>query len=248
MSTVTLRPRSGIELIDASFQFLRENFVLLFTAVVAAFAPVAVVSYLAAVNEADPGLSLLSTVVDWVFNSIAFAAAVVIVAKRYLGEDVSAADALRAAGRRLGTVLAVSFLYGLGIAIGTVLLVIPGIYIAATYFAAMPAAMVEGWGYNRAFSRSGALTEGSKLRVVGVYGLAYVLYTLVSGFINVFLTTLFGAATGTLLTTLFMACTYPFIAVVGTLLYFDLRIRREGFDLDFMMDAPAAAPAHGAAG
>ena len=240
MSTIALRPRSGVELIDASFQFLRENFSLLFTASVAAILPIAVVGWLAAMNPGDTLLAVLSGITNWVFTAIAYAAAVVIVAKRYLGEEVTPADALRIAGRRFGTILTITFVYGLAIGIGMLYLGILACYWAAKYFAATPVAMVEGYGQGRSFERSAGLTDGSKWRVLGVYGLAYFIYIFFTAFVNAVLTSVFGAVIGAITTAMVMAATYPFVAVVGTLLYFDLRIRREGFDLDMMLD-PAAA-------
>jgi hypothetical protein len=106
--------------------------------------------------------------------------------------------------------------------------------------------MVEGYGFQRSFDRSSALTEGSKLRVLLVYGLGYVLYLFVTAIISVLLSQLLGGTLGSLVSTVMMAATYPFIAVVGTMLYFDLRIQREGFDLDLMLDpAAATVPAGG---
>lgn len=246
MPTVTLRPRSGVELIDASFQFLRENFTTLVTAVIIAFVPVAVMGYLAATNPGDILLSFLARITDWVFSSAGQAAAIVIVAKRYLGEDITPADALRAVSKRLGTVLAVSFLYGFGVGVGLILLVFPGIWVAVTYFAGMAAAMVEGSGASDALERSKELTKGSKLRIFAIFGVTYLVYLIFAAFLGGLAGAIFGSTTGTLIGTLLMACIYPFIAVLVTLLYFDLRIRREGLDLDLMLDAqPAAAPAAG---
>lgn len=246
MATVTLRPRTGLELIDASFQFFRENFALLFVTVVAAFIPLAIIQFIAASSAGDVGLALLARVADWVFSSVAQAAAIVIVARRYLGESVTPGDALRAVGDRFGTVLAVSFLYGLAVGVGLILLIVPGIYFATKYFAAMPAAMIEGPGQGRAFERSSTLTEGSRLRIAGVFLVAYFIYIVVIALIGGLTSVAFGNALGTLLATLLMACLYPFIAVLVTLLYFDLRIRREGLDLDLMLDPSAAsAPAAG---
>ncbi|NUQ21668.1 MAG: hypothetical protein HOQ09_12025 [Gemmatimonadaceae bacterium] len=246
MPIVTLRPRTGVELIDASFQFLRENFALLFTAVAVAFVPVAITAYVAATNPGDILLSAVARLADWVFTSAAQAAAIIIVAKRYLGEDITAADALHAVSRRLGTVLAVSFLYALGMGVGFILFMIPGIWVAVTYFAGMAAAMVEGTGASPSLERSKALTQGSKLRIALILGVSYLVYFIATAFVAGLASALLGVTAGTLLATLLMACVYPFIAVLTTLLYFDLRIRREGLDLDLMLDAQGApVPAAG---
>ena len=45
-----------------------------------------------------------------------------------------------------------------------------------------------------------------------------------------------------------MAVTNPFLFTLVTLLYFDLRIRREGLDLDFLMAKEQAAASGAVAG
>ena len=245
MATLDLRPRSGVELIDASFQFLRENFALLFTAVAVTYAPIAVLEYQAALDPTSTGLAIIKTIVAWFFSAFAQAAVVSIVAARYMGEDITAADALRAVWARIGTVLLVTFVYGLIVGIGTVLLVVPGIYLATKYFASMAAAMVEGRDTNSAMDRSAALTDGSKLRVFGIFAITIIIYFL----LNWAVVLLAAAATSVAFATLFaraiMAVTNPFLFTLVTLLYFDLRIRREGLDLDFLM-AKEQAAANGA--
>ena len=141
--------------------------------------------------------------------------------------------------RRFGTVLAVSFVYGFAVGIGVVFLIVPGIWLATTYFAAMAVAMVEGSNRAVSFDRSAALTQGSKWRIIGVFLVAYLVYFLITIVVAGIAVAVSGPLLGTLLTVLVMACTYPFIGTLTTLLYFDLRIRREGFDLDMMMETPA---------
>jgi len=96
MATLDLRPRSGVELIDASFQFLRENFALLFTAVAVTYAPIAVLEYQAALDPANVLLAIVKGLVAWFLSAFAQAVVVGIVAARYMGEEITAADALRA--------------------------------------------------------------------------------------------------------------------------------------------------------
>lgn len=241
---IDLRPRSGVELIDASFQFLRENFALLFTTTAVTYAPIALLEYYAAQDPTDIGRTLAARLVTWVFASMAQAATIEIVATRYVGESITPADALRAVGKRIWTALAITFAYGLLVGIGTVLLVIPGIYFAARYFAAMAAAMVEGKRTNAAMERSAELTKGSKRRVVNIFGLTLIIYFVLAAAAGGIAGSLMLAPTAALVMRLFLAVTNPFLFTLVTLVYFDLRIRREGLDLDFMMTpAPAATAA-----
>jgi hypothetical protein len=242
MATPDLRPRSGVELIDASFQFLRENFVLLFTTVAVTYAPIAVLEYRAALDPAGIGPVLSKGLVAWFFSAFAQAAVIRIVAARYMGEDITAAEALRAVWARIGTVLLITFAYGLLVGIGTILLFVPGIYFAAKYFASMAAAIVEGRSTSPAMERSAALTDGSKMRIVGIFLVTLIVYFLLNMTIVGVAAALTSPAIAALIARAMMAITNPFLFTLVTLVYFDLRIRREGLDIDFLMaTAPAAA-------
>lgn len=247
MTIPDLRPRSGVELIDASFQFMRENFALLFTAVAVAYAPIAVLEYQSALDPANFLLAGIKGLVAWFFSAFAQAAVIRIVAARYMGEDITAADALRAVWSRLGTVLLVTFLYGFAVGIGMVLLVVPGIYFAAKYFASMAAAIVEGRGTSSAMERSAALTDGSKMRIVGIFLVTILIYFVLNAAVVALGTAFTSVAMASLIARAAMAVTNPFLFTLVTLVYFDLRIRREGLDLDFLMSSAPPAPAAAAA-
>ena len=236
-----LRPRTGVELIDASFQFLRENFALLFTAVAVTYAPIAVLEYQAALDPSNFMLAGLKGIVAWFFSAFAQAAVIAIVAARYMGEEITAADALRAVWARIGTVLLVTFVYGFLVGIGTVLLIVPGIYWGSKYFASMAAAIVEGRGTSSALDRSAALTDGSKMRIVGIFLVTLIVYFILNAAVVALGSALTSVAFATVFARGIMAVTNPFLVTLVTLVYFDLRIRREGLDLDFLMAKEQAA-------
>ena len=242
MDTLDLKPRSNVELIDASFQFLRQNFALLFTTIAATYAPIAILEYLTLSRGGGPGATLVTMIVTWVFSAIAQAATIEIVATRYMSENITPADALRAVWQRLATVLGVTFFYGLFVSVMTALFIFPGIYVATKYFGAMAAAMVEGLGMNAAMTRSATLTDGSKRRVFNIFALTILIYLVLNAVISGIAAAFVPPAVAVLLARVAMAVTNPFIFILVTLVYFDLRIRREGLDIDLMMaPVPAAA-------
>jgi hypothetical protein len=244
MDTHNLKPRTALELIDASFQFLRENFAVLFTVTAVTYAPIALAQYLAATHIADAGMSLGTMIVSWVFSAMAQAATIEIVAARYMGESITPADALRAVWRRLATVLGVTLYYGIYVALATMLFIIPGIYVATKYFGAMAAAMVEGQTMNDAMKRSATLTDGSKRRVLNIFGLTLIIYFMLNAAITGIAAAFMSAPMAMLMAQVARAITNPFIYILVTLVYFDLRIRREGLDFDAML-APTALGAAG---
>jgi hypothetical protein len=179
------------------------------------------------------------------------------IADTYLGRDTDARSSLREAGRRLGATLWLSIVLILGVSAGFVALVIPGLWLAIAWSVAYPVMLVEGIGGPGALKRSFKLTEGRWWATCGRLVVAYILVEIITTVAAlVFLVpaklivddTSFGALVlesaanfvASLVTT-------PFIAAVVMLVYFDLRVRKEGFDLAVLAErmggGAAAEPA-----
>jgi len=242
MTSIALRPRSGPELLDAAFQFWRENFKLLCTVVAAAFVPIIVLEMLASA-EPDSGIfALLARIGGGVFESMASAAVIAVVSERYMGREVTAGEALQKVWSRIGTIFATSFIYGLIVFVGLVLLIVPGFYFACKYFAMMPAVVIEGLDSSSSQKRSSTLTQGSKWRVLGLIVVAWIIYFVLLAIVAGIVQTTMRGMTGIVATRLLVVPIYPFLGILVTLLYYDLRIRNEGLDLDLML--ANETPAH----
>ena len=242
MTSIALRPRSGPELLDAAFQFWRENFKLLCTVVAAAFVPIIVLEMLASA-EPDSGIfALLARLGGGVFESMASAAVIAVVSERYMGREVTAGEALQKVWSRIVTIFATSFIYGLIVFVGLVLLIVPGFYFACKYFAMMPAVVIEGLDSSSSQKRSSTLTQGSKWRVLGLIVVAWIIYFVLLAIAAGIVQTTMRGMTGIVATRLLVVPIYPFLGILVTLLYYDLRIRNEGLDLDLML--ANEAPAH----
>jgi hypothetical protein len=86
---------------------------------------------------------------------------------------------------RLGSLLAVSILMGIGVGLGLVLFIVPGVLLAVRWAVATPAVMLEGLGARAAMRRSRELVAGHRKDVFVVLaniwvrtGLAWVMFTL----------------------------------------------------------------------
>ena len=84
-----------------------------------------------------------SQVVSLLATFLATAAAYRLVADAYLGRPVDPAASLRFGLRRVGSVIWVSVLAGLGIFVGLLLLVVPGVYLAVAWSVAIPVLLGE---------------------------------------------------------------------------------------------------------
>jgi hypothetical protein len=242
MTSIALRPRSGPELLDAAFQFWRENFKLLCTVVAAAFVPIIVLEMLASAQPDSGIFALLARIGGGVFESMASAAVIAVVSERYMGREVTAGEALQKVWSRIGTIFATSFIYGMIVFVGLVLLIVPGFYFACKYFAMMPAVVIEGLDSSSSQKRSSTLTQGSKWRVLGLIVVAWIIYFVLLAIVAGIVETTMRGMTGIVATRLLVVPIYPFLGILVTLLYYDLRIRNEGLDLDLML--ANEAPAH----
>jgi hypothetical protein len=262
---VTLRPRSGTELIDASVQLLRQHYVELVSVTALFTIPTVIVRLIFLPFQvitpgqvfgarALTGFAILYPVA-LVFSAISTAATVVIVSDSYLGRSVTIGAAISRVLGRFWTVLGAAILQILIIGFGFVLLFVPGIIFACWLFATTNVVMVEGKGVTDALARSRNLARGSVGRLFWIIFFAFLIVALVQVLVGLVLG-LVGAGfrpsaptvAGQLVQYVVSVLLYPFLQVVITLLYYDLRIRKEGFDMDLMakelgFGSPAAAGA-----
>jgi hypothetical protein len=107
--------------------------------------------------------------------------------------------------------------------------------------------MLEGGGAIAALRRSSELGAGHRWRIVGLFAILGAL-SLTFSITAIGLGSLAGSVyVSNLVATLFSIPLYPLVACVLTALYYDLRIRKEGFDIAYaaraLGDAAQPAPA-----
>jgi hypothetical protein len=195
---------------------------------------------------------ILLTVVAW---QLATGAALKAVSGAYLGDRPDWRQSLRFAFDHLGPLLWLALLHGVLVLLGFLACAVPGVYLAAAWAVAVPALLLEDHRGLAALRRSRHLVRGR-------WGPTFVLLLLVflvAGVVQAVLTgLLMGVASGggdasrAVLSAIAAAAsstlTTPFIAAVTLVLYFDLRVRREGFDLELLARRVGIEPAGGAGG
>jgi len=243
-------------LLDRTFRLYAANFPLLLGITAAAYVPFyAVQMYLQArMNAGEPNLGaviltfFLSLLWMSVAAPVAFGAATYAVSERYLGRDVAIGESLGRACKRLWTLGLAQLSVSIRVMIGLLLLIIPGILWMLSYSLVIPVIMVEGQKAEASLKRSWQLVKDYRKKVFAVLLVLMVIQGLVSyGAANVasmFLDTEIGS--GQLLqsalanvTSMFLT---PLIIVADILLYYDLRIRKEGFDLEMLSRDLGPAP------
>lgn len=127
----------------------------------------------------------------------------------------------------LGTLILAGLLAGLGIAIGLVLLVVPGLVLLTWWCLIVPVIVLEGKQVGEAFTRSRELVSGNGWTVFGIVIIAAIASAIASGIIQSIFSFLGPFLRYWIGGTIASAIVGPFIAVALTLTYFELR-RSEG--------------------
>ena len=118
------------------------------------------------------------------------------------------------------------------------------IYVALRTFAVANAVLLEHLGPASALARTWGLSKDSAWHIFVSLGLAWLLYFVIAVIANLIGAMLLSNTLTGILSAILIIPIYPLLAVVSTLLYYDLRIRKEGFDLEMMSRelGGAAAP------
>jgi hypothetical protein len=103
-------------------------------------------------------------VLQWVLTS----ALIFGVVRRLSGAPAAFGEILGVGLKRLFPSLAVGLLSGLLIAAGIVMLIVPGVMWACTYWLAVPVSVIEAPGVGASFERSKRLTDGLRGKIFGI--------------------------------------------------------------------------------
>src|SRR5919108_787499 len=141
--------------------------------------------------------------------------------------DLSVGETFRRVRPNLGSVIVPGVLAGLGIALGLVLLIVPGLVLLTWWIVVIPVIVLEGRRAGEAFSRSRELVRGYGWNVFGGIVLTILILIVASIVIALILWPL-DDWLGELLSDIISGTVIaPFIAVTWTLLYFRLRNAKE---------------------
>jgi hypothetical protein len=203
--------------------------------------------------------NLTGTIITALSTAFATAAVVRLVADTYLSGGITQSDSTRLALHRVGAVLWLAILSGVVVSLATFACFIPGIWLQVAWAVAMPALLLENKSVGAAIGRSFQLTKNNWWRCAGIYWVGQILslfVTLVLAGVIAFAIRSYAHGTAALAIeqgisrSIAVTLVTPFLAAAIIVMYFDLRIRSEGFDvqmalrdLDHTRDAVAPAQA-----
>ncbi|GED70338.1 hypothetical protein BRE01_40400 [Brevibacillus reuszeri] len=119
--------------------------------------------------------------------------------------------------------------------IGSIL--VPGYFLLRWGFY-MPVVLFEGDGIG--IAKSWSLTKGNFWRLIGLFLVVSLLYSIFSGGVQALVTGTMGMSMVAQLLLILLGCLLvPWMSIVYALAYFDLVVRKEGTDLQFMLSKQA---------
>jgi hypothetical protein len=254
---MSLQPLSTGQLLDKTFTVYRQHF-LTFVAI-GAVPPliINVAMFMFQISGRTPGaelpLALAGLVLCLVYVAgigISQAAISLTVADIILDRPVSASSSIsRVKGKALRYAW-VMFCVFFVIFLGFIALIIPGIYFTISLALTLIASVNEDLGFSAAMKRSKQLVKGDRNRIAVIYLLSFVVSYTVAFAIAIpaafaaqaIASTMPNVAIALNLGAGFLggALVAPFALIGFTLAYFDARVRKEAFDLQMMMESPAA--------
>jgi hypothetical protein len=175
--------------------------------------------------------SLLAALVGLLLYQVLTGAITRNIASEVAGQDLGLEQSYRFGFARLGPILVVSILVGLATLLGLIVFIIPGIYIGVRLAASTQALVIEGKRGTEAMRRSWELVGGHWWHAA----FTLVVAGLITAVVNAIITAPFSAGAWFIqgiAAAVATTVTLPYGALVGVLLYLDLRARKDRLDLD----------------
>lgn len=153
--------------ISGTFSALTKNILTFCAGAIVLLGVPQAISIFAALNVAQGDetagfLTLLAVPLSVIGSSILSGYIVYTVVAGYRGEDITIGEAYSGAIRSMFGLIVASVLMSLGLVLGFLLLIIPGIIFMVMWSVTIPALVVEGLGPTAAMKRSQELTKGAR--------------------------------------------------------------------------------------
>ena len=258
-----MRPMTLTEILDESFGMYRRNFGLLFgIALVPNVLAGLLTGLVVLLATVDLSLAFLTLFVTLFFatigTEIGSGAMTSAISERILGRQASIGGSFGRIGRRIVPFIGYVLLKSLVIGVGFMLCGVPGLIAMCMLFVSVSAFVLEGRGPKDALERSWQLTTGHGWRAFGLallvgiisglisFALGALVSSVLSGSVSAGVTSTvsgeFVAKTSTqavvegIAQGLGSALIAPLLAAAATVFYYDLRVRKEGYDLEMLAE------------
>jgi hypothetical protein len=241
--TYQIKALSFAEMLDAAFRIIRDHFVVLVGLSAVVHVPIAILQD--QIGE-TPGQ------IAWGRAAVAFGLSLIgapivatalthAIGELYLGRPASISASLRASLAIIVPLSGTMLLVYLGTFVGFLLLIVPGIYLSLAWMLTWPVTVLEHRFGATALGRSRELMQQNMLRALGIVILGWLIVVVVSATLGVALHLV--PVLGPVVQGVARSIGVAYSSVVLVLLYFDIRCRKEAFDLEHLAQLVEGPPA-----
>lgn len=240
MAIHELRPMSTGEILDAVFGIYRTAFVVMVSIVILCQGiPTILYTYvlLAGGPIVQVELFFASMFLRGLGATLSGAAIILVVSDTLLGRTSETGASLRVALRAFVALFVAGLARLLLVALGFLLFVVPSVIIACGYLMVEQVIMLERPEHAiNALPRSWALTKGYKGKLFGLFVILLLFVQLIPSMAAGALAALLPVFDAYIQigASLLQLVLFPLLPVAFTLAYYDLRVRKEAFDLEFL--------------
>jgi hypothetical protein len=223
------------QVISRSFTLLFRHFLTFFIVTLIAFSPLLLLRQGSATAETDPVQALITLGLGFVLLMVLsmFSSAIILhgTFQDMRNRPVNLLESLKVAFRRFLPLLVLAMLESVLMVLGLILLIVPGLILYTMWLVAVAACVVERTGPWRSLRRSQELTKGHRWKIFGLF-LLLILLSLINPLLQLALTAAAGATAGAIGNAIWTAIGSAFSSVVIAVTYYDLRVAKEGIDIE----------------
>jgi len=239
MASIALRPRSSTELVDAAVQVYKRQPLLFILAAALIYVPWLFIRVALGIGFDQnalptPTQSIVFTLSGILVYTFTGGVTTIIASDVYLGKAADLGRAFRTVGTHLAPLITTMIVVSIALMFGMLLLVLPSLYVIARFFAVRQAVLLESKGSGGALARTSELSVGNKWHILLTLLLVALIFLAVGMGVGLLIGLIPNRLLGEAINTAFTVLLYPAFGITETLLYYDLRIRKEGFDVEYL--------------
>jgi len=227
-----LKERSFFGTIGQGFNLYFNNFIFLFFTSLFITIPLTYMDYFhIGDNEYS---SLVINLLDLIIGILLSGLFVNVISKKYLEQSLHLSDFTTNIAKLFFPLFALSIIEGLGIGFGMILLLIPGLMLTVGWAIATQVLVVEKTSITESLSRSWELTHGYKWNIFGLLVIVGLIQIIVY-YCIIYLFTEFSLETSLIANHILTALIQPIEACVLIVLFFNLKIKKEGYSIEHLI-------------
>ena len=221
--------------ISRSFALLFRHFLRFFLVALIAFSPLFLLRQGSEAAATDPTQAFAMLGIGFVLLMVLSMLSTAIILHGAFQDmrrrPINLLESLKVAFRRFLPLIGLAILETVLLMLGLFALIVPGIILYTMWLVAVPACVVERTGPWRSLRRSQELTKGHRWKIFGLF-LLLILLSIISPLLQLLLNATAGETAALIGNAIWTAIGSAFSSVLLAVTYHDLRVAKEGIDIE----------------